>query len=515
MTSIKHTIKEHYRSFVHGQGLKGRVFRGGMWLGGASFFEQAIRFGRNMLLTRLLAPEAFGAMAIVQSATTLVQMTVDVGAREALIQNPKGADDTHVTAAWWMTACRSSGIYIAVYLLAPFISRFYGNPELVTLTRVVSLAILFDGFISPRAFIAMKQMKFWKWALVNNGGGMLGVITTIILGFVVRDVWALAIGFCSENAARCILSYIICPYRPKLPHFDTIRELLRFSKGLVGLALFNMVFMRADVFVLGKLYAPAALGLYSMAVYLIQTPSVFITNVMNQTLLPALSRVQDDSARVNRIVLQVTSATWWLGLPAVMLVVVCGRSLLTVAYGPRYAAAATALGLACVTVIFNLLNNQITQVFYAKGKPQLHRRAVAAMAVVVVVLVYPLARLFGLWGGQLACLIAILIGYGLQIERIHSVTGLRISTYFKDFPVPVCLAGLVGVPWLLLSRQSGALSRPIPNIALGIAASSLIYAISAFVWFRWRSQSTPSETTAFGPMIQSGMMQETSVPNGD
>jgi lipopolysaccharide exporter len=513
MTSIKTAIKGHYHSFVHSEGLKGRVFRGGVWLGGASFIEQAVRFGRNMLLTRLLAPEAFGAMAIVQSATTLVQMTVDVGAREALIQNPKGADDTHVTAAWWMTACRSSCIYLAIYILAPFISRFYGNPELVTLTRLVSLAILFDGFISPRAFIAMKHMKFWKWALINNGGGMVGVITTIVLGFAIRDVWALAIGFCSENAARCILSYIVCPYRPKLPHFDTIRELMRFSKGLVGLALFNMVFMRADVFVLGKLYAPAALGLYSMAVYLIQTPSVFITNVMNQTLLPALSRVQDDSARVNRIVLQITSATWWLGLPAVAFVIFCGRSLLTIAYGPRYAAGATALGLACVTVILNLLNNQITQVFYAKGKPQLHRRAVAAMAVVVVVLVYPLARFFGLWGGQLACLIAIVIGYGLQIERIHSVTGLRMSAYFKEFPVPLCLAGLVGVPWLLLSRQTGALSRPIPNIALGIAASSLIYALSAFAWFRWRSQPTRSETAAFDPMIQHRIMQET--PVGD
>ncbi len=67
---------------------------------------------------------------------------------------------------------------------------------------------------------------------------------------------------------------------------------------------------------LGKLYSAAELGLYSMAVYLIQTPSGFLINVMNQTLLPALSGVQDDNARMNRILLQTTSATVWLGLPA-------------------------------------------------------------------------------------------------------------------------------------------------------------------------------------------------------
>src|SRR5215475_2213773 len=119
MSSIQEKIKQQYHAFVRHDGLKGRVFRGGLWLGSASFFEQFIRFGRNMLLTRLLAPEAFGAMAIVQSATTLIQMTVDVGAREALIQNPKGAEDSHVTGAWWMTVSRSSFLYILIYLFAP------------------------------------------------------------------------------------------------------------------------------------------------------------------------------------------------------------------------------------------------------------------------------------------------------------------------------------------------------------------------------------------------------------
>ncbi len=61
----------------------------------------------------------------------------------------------------------------------------------------------------------------------------LALITTIILGLFMRDVWALAIGFCSENAARCVLSYAICPYRPRLPHFEAIRDLMKFSKGLV------------------------------------------------------------------------------------------------------------------------------------------------------------------------------------------------------------------------------------------------------------------------------------------
>ncbi len=90
--SLRKLINENLGHITQGGGLKGRVMRGGVWLGGASFVEQGIRFGRNMLLTRLLAPEAFGAMAIVQSATTMIQMTVDVGAR-------RGADSESAKAA--------------------------------------------------------------------------------------------------------------------------------------------------------------------------------------------------------------------------------------------------------------------------------------------------------------------------------------------------------------------------------------------------------------------------------
>jgi O-antigen/teichoic acid export membrane protein len=484
MPSIREALKENFHALTHGESLKGRVLRGGAWLGGASFFEQAIRFSRNMLLTRLLAPDAFGAMAIVLSATSLVQMTVEVGARESLIQNPKGAEDSHINAAWWLTMSRASFVYFLIYFFAPAISRFYGNPELSSLARVVTLSLLFDGAISPRAYIAMKEMKFWKWAAVNNGGGILGVITTVVLSLFMRDVWALAIGFCSENAARCVLSYAICPFRPSLPHLFAIRDLLKFSKGIFGLALFNLLFMRMDIFVLGKLYSATDLGLYSMAVYLIQTPAGFLVNVINQTLLPALSRVQEDNARMNRILLQVTSATVLVGLPAAVFVMFCGRSLLTIVYGARYSTASTALGLACCAALFNILNNQITMAFYAKGLPQLHRRSVAIMAITVVVLAYPLAKIFGLWGGQVACLIAVIIGYLLQIERMRGVTGLKISQYGSGFPIPIYSSVAIALVWLLSTRYISAMTRPVPNIILGLIGCLLAYGLAGALRFR-------------------------------
>jgi O-antigen/teichoic acid export membrane protein len=469
---------------MRAEGLKSTVFRGGAWLGAGSFLEQAIRFGRNMLLTRLLAPEAFGTMAIVLSATTLIAILAEVGAREALIQSPRGTEEGHIGAAWWMSASRAVSIYSVIYFAAPLISRFYAIGDLAALARVATLSIVFDGLMSPRAIVAVKQMKFSKWAAINNGGGILGVLTTILLSFFLRDVWALAIGYCSENAARCVLSYIVCPYRPRFSiDLSALRDLWRFSRGLFGLALLNLIFTRTDIFVLAKLFPPAKLGLYSMAIYLVQTPTVFLAAILSQTLLPALSRIQADHARMNRILLQVTSATVMAGLPALVFVGFCGRSLLTLIYGQRYSVAAVAFMLAACAAFLNILNVQLTLGFYAKGQPALHRRSVAAMAAVVLILIYPLAKGFGLWGGQLACLIAVVVGYLLQVERIRKVTGLRLAEYWKSFLIPAAASLVIVAVWLA-TGSIGALAQPAPNLVVGIFACLLAYGFACAVFFR-------------------------------
>lgn len=479
---------EKIRSSVDGllraDGLKSTVFRGGAWLGAGSFLEQAMRFGRNMLLTRLLAPEAFGTMAIVLSATTLIAILAEVGAREALIQSPRGTEEGHVGAAWWMSVTRAVSIYSVIYLAAPLISRFYANGELAALARIATLSIVFDGLMSPRAIVAVKEMKFSKWAAINNGGGIIGVLTTVILSFFLRDVWALAIGYCSENAARCLLSYILCPYRPRFSiDLSALRELWQFSRGLFGLALFNLIFTRTDIFVLAKLFPPAKLGLYSMAIYLVQTPTVFLAAILSQTLLPALSRIQSDDVRMNRILLKVTSVTAMLGLPAVVFAGFCGRSLLTLIYGERYGVAAMALTLAACASFLNILNVQLTLMFYAKGQPGLHRRSVGAMAAVVLILIYPLSKEFGLWGGQLACVIAVIVGYLLQVERMRKVTGLRLSEYWRCFLIPAAASLVTAVLWLA-TGSIGALARPAPNLILGVLGCLLAYGLACAVSFR-------------------------------
>jgi O-antigen/teichoic acid export membrane protein len=467
-----------------GDALRAKVMRGGAWLGSGNVAEQATRFARNMILTRLLAPSAFGAMAIVMSSSAVVAALTEVGTRQAVIQNPKGGEKEYLDAGWWMGLGRALFTYLIIFAMAPWVAHFYGIANLSALLRVTLLGTLFDGAMSPRSALAQRELKFGRWMFITNGGAICGVILTIVLSFVLHNVWALAIGFGSENAFRCFLSYILYPGFPSLKwERNAARELYQFSRQAFGLSFLNLIFSRTDIFVLGKLYSSTELGLYSMGIGLIVTPSIFLTNMFAQTLFPALTHVQDDKERLNRILIEVTSWLVLLGLPGVAVIFLCGHSLLSVAYGARYVAAAAPLAVAAAVVFLNMLNAAITCVFVAVGRPGLHRRAVAASAIVMVVTIIPACKLFGMVGGQIAALLAVIVSYFIQVFRMRELTGLDLLRYGRSvLPATLISAGVLAAGYGL--RFFGLATKPVENMTLGAAACIIAYGLSAFVFMK-------------------------------
>lgn len=476
-------IYERGKLVSGGRTLRAKATRGAMLLGSGSVAEQTTRFIRNMVLTRLLAPSAFGAMAIVMSASAIVGALTEVGLRAAVVQNPRGGEKAYLNAGWWMGMSRAIGTYAMIFAVAPWVAHFYGSVELSALLRLSLLSVLFDGAMSPRSILLQKEMRFGRWATISNGGAIFGVVFTVILSFILRDVWALAIGYCSENAFRCLLSYTLCPGRPSLGwDRNVVRDLFKYSRAAFGLAFLNLIFTRTDIFVLGKLYSTTELGLYTMAIALVQTPSAFLTSMLGQTLFPAFAHVQENHERINRILIEVSSWLALLGLPSVAAIYLCGHSLLSVTYGARYVNGAGPLAIAAFVVFLNVLNAAITCVFMGTGRPELHRRAVAASAVVMVIMVYPSCKLLGVVGGQVAALVAISVSYLLQVERMRALTGLDLLRYGKPFVKAVLVTGgLLGVG--LGARSLGFATRPLANIAFAVGACVIAYALcmSAFL----------------------------------
>lgn len=478
-------LRKKIASLLASQNLKARAARGGLWLGAGNGVEQLLRFARNMILTRLLAPEAFGVMAIVLAVNTAFESFTEIGIRQAVIQSPRGSERTYLNGAWFFSGGRALFLYAAAFFGAPFIARLYDNPDLVPLLRVAFLTIVFNGFISTEAYLAIKKLHLRRWVFAWQGGGICGVVIGIGLAFYFRTVWALVIGFTCEAALRCLLSYVLFPFAPAFD-FDrgNIRALIKFSRGMFGLPLLSFIFMRTDVFVIGKLCPIADLGLYAMAAALAAAP-FHLVSVASQIMMPAFAEKQHDTAWINRGISNISAVFLYVGIPLLAFTVFYGREVLMLVYGANYGAVAVPFAILFARQLVYHLGVPIATVYIALGRPELHRLFTAIRALLMMVLIVPAIRLLGLPGAAAAGFISILVAYVVQLSRLTSLTGLRPKSFVKTVLLATCASLVVGVFWVATSTFASG--RPAMSLLLGgagciasCAAAVKLYLMQAF-----------------------------------
>jgi lipopolysaccharide exporter len=424
---------------IKGTDLKAKSARAAMALGLGTVVERGLRLVRNMILARLLAPDQFGLMAIVMVAASVFEAFVEIGVRQSVIQNKGGADPEYLNVAWWFQAIRGLGLFAIALLAAPLISSFYGNPELLRLVQVAVLAILFRGLISPRAYVLEKEYRFGWVVFLVQGSGVLGTVTAVVLAFIIKNVWALVIGFVAEFAIMCVLSYVIVPFKPSFKmHRKHMGELFKFARGMFGLPILTIFAVRTDVVVLGKVVLPEQLGMYALAAALAGQPGELFTRVVGRVLFPAFAEKQDNKQALCRAVLRMTRATVVFGVPLIAVVAIFAGPILSFVYTPKYAVVAVPFRIMCATMFVGIQRHILGTMYLAIGRPHLHRRFVGVLAILIACLIYPGIAVFGLVGAATVLLLANAVAVFMQVVCMRRVIGLRFREYaFCWLPLPL------------------------------------------------------------------------------
>jgi PST family polysaccharide transporter/lipopolysaccharide exporter len=476
------STKSIIENFLKGTSLKAQAIRGGVWLGAGSGTENVLRFIRNLILVRWLAPEAFGVMALVLAINAACESFTEIGIKEAIIQSPKGRERAYLNGAWWLSCMRGTGLYFLILAVAPWFAQFYDHPELAPLIRVAALSILLKAAMSAEAHVALKQMQFKKWIFINNLGGAIGIVATILLAATIRHVWALVLGLTVEAFSRFLLSYIVCPYRPGLRfEKESWQALLKFARGVLGLPILTFIFMWIDVFVIGKLRTPAELGLYNMAATLAYTPLLFVSTLIRETAIPAFSQMQSDKAKINQGILQFTTVMAFVGIPALFFVIFYGRDLLALVYGTPYASVAVPFAIIFTSVWMSTSSTPIAAAYFSLGRPELHRLFTGIRAILTAILIYPAVKYWGLVGAAMAGFIAVSVGYSFQLMKIRQLTALDLSQYLAVFLRPAGVSLCVVLVWV---STRDLLLNPSLRIFPGLMGCLSAYSLALAIFLR-------------------------------
>lgn len=316
--------------------LKSQVTSGVFWSGAGRVVQQVIQFALSVVLARLLSPGDYGLMAMVMVFTGFAGMLADAGFNTALIQK-KDMADVHVHTVFWVTFLSGVLLFGITFLLAPLLADFYHTPVLKDIFRVIAVNFVIGAFGNVPSALLQKRMQFRTIAKIDTAALVLSGVLAVVMAWRGAGVWSLVV---QPIVAALLTSVFRCRACRWLPRFifcpKALKEIWEFSGHMFGFLFINYWARNADNLIIGKCFGPAALGLYSRAYGLMLLPITQINGVINQTMLPALSAIQDDKERVRRIYLRAVGIISLLSSPLMLGLLVVAEPFVITVYGNNW-----------------------------------------------------------------------------------------------------------------------------------------------------------------------------------
>ncbi len=301
--------------------LKERTVRSSIWTLVGFGSSQMIRFGSNLLLTRLLVPHDFGLAALVGMFVNMFQQFSDIGLGPAIIQSPRGDDERFLNTAWTLSVIRGVILWLAACAIAWPVAHYYHEPILLPLIMVTGLNGVINGCYSTTLFQLNRHMQVGKMTILNTVSQLITAVVMISIAVVTRNVWAIIIGGMVANIFTLGVSHFLIPGFRNRFDWDpkAVRELFHFGGWIFVSTAVTFFANEVDRLIFGKIATVALLGLYQIATTLVRMPNELISRLSQVSLFPALARSAElGGDELSRKLLRARGVILPLGVAAVI-----------------------------------------------------------------------------------------------------------------------------------------------------------------------------------------------------
>lgn len=423
--------------------IKVKTINGITWSAIDSIAAQGITFIVGIVLARLLSPEEFGTIGIAMVFVALFNKIVDCGFSNALIRKHDASDIDYNTTFVFNLAL-SFLLYFVCFIVAPFISKFFDNIQLVGVIRWISLLLIINAFAIIQRTRLVKQINFKTQAKISIVSSVFSGIIGVLLAVKNFGVWSLVGQQLSRQLLNTLLLWCCNKWKPHLVFsFQRFKPLFSYGGKMMLSGLVDTLFNELTVIVVGKMYTPLTLGQYSRAK---QFSGIFSSNlsiVMERVTFPVLTRFQGDNElllkKYRKIVCALTLITG-LGLAFICS---CSRSIILILLGPKWTEAILYLQLLAfveVTIPIKNVNLNLLQVYGRSDiilKLSVIKRFIELFAVSLGLISLPL-MLIGF-------AVAGVIGLLLNMYYTNLVSGYKMLDQLTDISLPFIASVVVGL----------------------------------------------------------------------
>ena len=404
--------------FIKGNSLVERAVRSSLLtvLGFGTY--QGLRLLSNLLLTRILFPEAFGMMALVTVFLVGLSMFSDMGVAPAIMQSKRGDDPDFLDTAWTLHIIRGGVLWVAASVLAYPLSLIYAEPELAWYLPVSALTLLITGFNPTKFETANRHLRTGRVIVVEIATQVVGLIAAITLAWLTQSVWALVVSGIVSALAQLLFMHILIPGRGNRWRLEkaAAHELMHFGKWIFLSTLCGFLILQGDKVILGKYLSLDQFGVYNIGYFLASFPLLLGTMVIRRVVIPVHRESPPRVSRENFLRLRKMRFIATAVLMAMLLsVAALGIWLVDLMYDERYLmAGAVVVALACMQVP-QIIVLTYDQAALAEGDSQRFFVLSAARAAAMTLGLLLGFELAGLFGALIAQGVAMIVIYPVVI----------------------------------------------------------------------------------------------------
>ena len=321
------------------------------------------------ILARLINPDQFGLLSCALICTGLVERLGQLGIGPTLVQR-RILTHQSVYVARRLTLVLGIVAGSVVFFTSDACARFFNQPELRDVLRVLSLGCLLEACAVVPDALLQRRLAFKQIVAADNRSYVVGMVLVCpLLAWQGFGVWALVYSMILMKAIRWFLLAMTAPRRGIVGRwsFSKAREILDVGLGFSLARILNCVSLQGDNFVVGKMFGVDVLGLYTRGYQLMTLPAIFLGQIYERVMFPAMAKLQLEESTLNQQFLLSIEVMTLIALPASVVTSLCAEEIVSVVFGERWLGVVPIVSVLSYGVFFRTTYKCSDTVVRAKG----------------------------------------------------------------------------------------------------------------------------------------------------
>lgn len=435
-----------------------QMLSGVAWSAAQTWLLRIVNLGSFVLLSRLLAPEDFGLVALAAAFGTLLSVVTEGGFSSFLVQRTSLDEKTKSTAFWTALAVSfvCGGLMCAG---APLLALAYSEPGLTPIMMVLAITLPLTGLSSVQSALLQRDLQFKSLAMRQIWATLVATVLVVALALAGAGVWALVAQNVGFQLVASIMLWRASSWRPRMIWDKAqAKTMLSFSWKVLSGNLLVQLRDRAEQFIIAAVGGAVLLGYWTVATRIISLLVEMSVSVIQKVMLPAFSRLKTDPPRLKRTYRQALTYTAMLVVPVMVLCSQTSDEVIPLVFGAQWHASAQVAMIMAISSLAASMNYFDRPMYLAQGRPGtdlLMTSIIVPLHVAAVLIAAP----HGLVWVAIAVTLRTFLVWPLRLAVLKRVCDLPWSSYTGMLPLLLAALPMAGAMALMRNLWPSAFDR--------------------------------------------------------